>query len=56
MTAIALLAWIIPLQNNRAAVGLDNGVIELRDVPSGTKISQIKTLKIVKQKAIAFLI
>jgi WD40 repeat protein len=32
----------MPLENNRVAVGLDNGVIELRDVPSGRKIGELQ--------------
>ncbi|MDZ8093179.1 MAG: hypothetical protein RMZ42_14790 [Nostoc sp. DedQUE05] len=47
--AVEVLRFM-PLQNNRAAVGLDNGVIELRDVPSGTKISQLQDLKDPKAK------
>ncbi|WP_392533601.1 hypothetical protein [Nostoc sp. C117] len=42
--AVEVLRFM-PLQNDRVAVGLDNGVIELRDVPSGAKISQLQDLK-----------
>ncbi len=31
---------LIPVENNRVAVGLDNGVIEVRDVPSGKSIGE----------------
>ncbi|MBW4615580.1 MAG: hypothetical protein KME21_20340 [Desmonostoc vinosum HA7617-LM4] len=34
-----------PVENNRLAVGLDNGVIELRDVPTGAKISELQDSK-----------
>ena len=47
--AVQVLRFM-PLQNDRAAVGLDNGVIELRDVPSGAKISQLQDLKDPKAK------
>lgn len=47
--AVQVLRFM-PLQNNLAAVGLDNGVIELRDVPSGEKISQLQDLKDPKAK------
>ncbi|MEH1811659.1 MAG: hypothetical protein V7K26_10000 [Nostoc sp.] len=42
--AVQVLRFM-PLQNNRVAVGLDNGVIELRDVPSGAKISELQDPK-----------
>jgi WD40 repeat protein len=42
--AVEVLRFM-PLQNDRVAVGLDNGVIELRDVPSGAKISQLQDIK-----------
>ncbi|MBD2244787.1 hypothetical protein [Nostoc sp. FACHB-888] len=47
--AVQVLRFM-PVQNNRAAVGLDNGVIELRDVPSGEKISELQDLKDHKAK------
>lgn len=47
--AVQVLRFM-PVQNNRAAVGLDNGVIELRDVPSGVKISELQDLKDPKAK------
>ncbi|MDZ8080324.1 MAG: hypothetical protein RMX35_14790 [Nostoc sp. DcaGUA01] len=47
--AVQVLRFM-PLQNDRAAVGLDNGVIELRDVPSGVKISELQDLKDPKAK------
>ncbi len=47
--AVQVLRFM-PVQNNRAAVGLDNGVIELRDVPSGEKISELQDLKDPKAK------
>ncbi|MBX9258846.1 hypothetical protein H1Q63_33820 [Desmonostoc muscorum CCALA 125] len=47
--AVQVLRFM-PLQNDRAAVGLDNGVIELRDVPSGAKISELQDLKDPKAK------
>ncbi|MDF5707590.1 MAG: hypothetical protein PUP90_07880 [Nostoc sp. S4] len=47
--AIEVLRFM-PLQNDRVAVGLDNGVIELRDVPSGAKISQLQDFKDPKAK------
>ncbi|MEA5625238.1 hypothetical protein [Nostoc sp. UHCC 0251] len=42
--AVQVLRFM-PLQNDRVAVGLDNGVIELRDVPSGAKISELQDPK-----------
>ena len=42
--AVQVLRFM-PLQNNRVAVGLDNGVIELRDVPSGANISELQDPK-----------
>ncbi|MBC1239898.1 hypothetical protein [Nostoc sp. 2RC] len=47
--AVEVLRFM-PLENNRVAVGLDNGVIELRDVPSGDKISELQDLKDPKAK------
>ena len=47
--AVEVLRFM-PLQNDRVAVGLDNGVIELRDVPSGAKISELQDLKDPKAK------
>jgi WD40 repeat protein len=47
--AVEVLRFM-PLENNRVAVGLDNGVIELRDVPSGAKISELQDLKDPKAK------
>lgn len=32
----------MPVENNRVAVGLDNGVIEIRDVPSGAEINKLQ--------------
>ncbi|BAY11423.1 hypothetical protein [Calothrix sp. NIES-2098] len=36
------VARFIPLENDRVAVGLDNGVIELRDVPTGRKRNELQ--------------
>ncbi|MBD2449290.1 hypothetical protein H6G76_19430 [Nostoc sp. FACHB-152] len=35
------VANFMPVENNRVAVGLDNGVIELRDVPTGEKTEEL---------------
>jgi WD40 repeat protein len=44
------VARFIPLENDRVAVGLDNGVIELRDVPTGKKRSELQDQKDPKAK------
>lgn len=35
----------MPMENNRIAIGLDNGVIELRDVPSGKETEKLQDLQ-----------
>lgn len=35
----------MPVENNRVAIGLDNGVIELRDVPSGEETEKLQDLQ-----------
>lgn len=44
------VARFIPLENDRVAVGLDNGVIELRDVPTGKKRNELRDQKDPKAK------
>lgn len=44
------VARFMPLENDRVAVGLDNGVIELRDVPTGRKINELQDQKDPKAK------
>ncbi|MBD2205262.1 hypothetical protein H6G33_23810 [Calothrix sp. FACHB-1219] len=44
------VARFIPLENDRVAVGLDNGVIELRDVPTGKKRNELQDQKDPKAK------
>ncbi len=39
------VARFMPLENDRMAVGLDNGLIELRDVPTGRKINELQDQK-----------
>ncbi|OUL19259.1 hypothetical protein BV378_33645 [Nostoc sp. RF31YmG] len=44
------VARFMPVENDRVAVGLDNGVIELRDVPTGRKRNELQDQKDPKAK------